>query len=109
MKIAYIAAALSLVSFPALAQVPTFACQITGSDQSGLEIDVYNPTALLRMCSARCTATGTDGNDHIVEMRLAVQPNEGGPGPTGGAKWADGNFAQFAPLRNVVLGDTSCE
>ena len=46
MKIVYIAAALSLVSFPALAQVPAFSCQITGSDKSGLEIDVYNPTTL---------------------------------------------------------------
>ena len=36
MKIVYIAAALSLVSFPALAQVPAFSCQITGSDKSGL-------------------------------------------------------------------------
>ena len=109
MKIVYIAAALSLVSFPALAQVPTFSCQITGSDQSGLEIDVYNPTALLRACSARCTATGKDGNLHSVETRQAVEPNEGGPGPTGGAKFVALDFAQFAPLSNVVLGDTSCE
>jgi hypothetical protein len=109
MKIVYIAAALSLVSFPALAQEPTFSCQITGSDKSGLEIDVYNPTALARTCSARCTATGTDGNDHWVEVRQAVEPNEGSPGPTGGAKWADKTYAQFAPLSNVVLGDTSCQ
>jgi hypothetical protein len=61
-NIALVIAASILTAVPALAQQPTFKCNITGSASDGWEIKVTNSLPPYNRCTAECTITLNDGN-----------------------------------------------
>jgi hypothetical protein len=58
---AFVIAAGILTAIPALADQPTFKCNITGSARDGWEIKVTNPQPPDKRCTADCTLTLNDG------------------------------------------------